>query len=80
MLRIRLTRCSVTHWGTSPKFLSALRKAGLGDVKDLDDLECVISAGSALSKDLCTWFEKRLPGHVGLFNGSGGTDCVSGSE
>jgi hypothetical protein len=80
MKRVRLTRSSVSHWGTSPKFLAALRKAGLGNVKDLDDMEYVISAGSALSEELCTWFEKQFPARVGLLNGSGGTDCMSGSE
>lgn len=71
---------SVTHWGTSPKFLAALKQASMGTRADLPDLEITISAGSPLSEDISTWFARAFPPQVGLLSGSGGTDLVASSQ
>ncbi|RSL37986.1 hypothetical protein CEP53_015291 [Fusarium sp. AF-6] len=68
----------VTHWGTSPKQLSALRQSGWERTSALESLEVVISAGSSLSPQLYRWFYTAFPSEIGLFSGSGGTDLVSG--
>ncbi|KAF1813353.1 acetoacetyl-CoA synthetase-like protein [Eremomyces bilateralis CBS 781.70] len=68
----------VTHWGTSPKFLAALRRSGLPKDMDLPSLCHVGSAGSPLSAELHRWFADTFPAGVGLTSGSGGTDLVGG--
>ena len=68
----------VTHWGTSPKFLSALKHRDISTFDPSADLKTVIASGSPLSAELCDWFYSWAPAHVGLFSGSGGTDLVGG--
>ncbi|OWP06692.1 hypothetical protein B2J93_5171 [Marssonina coronariae] len=68
----------VTHWGTSPKFLAALKQHGLPEDMSLPSLLHVASAGSPLSAEMHYWFADKFPKGVGLFSGSGGTDLVSG--
>lgn len=70
----------VTHWGTSPKFLSALRQHGVREKLELENLELVIPSGSPLSTEIYRWFYDKFPKCVGLFSGSGGTDLVGGSK
>ncbi|PNP79740.1 hypothetical protein FNYG_06833 [Fusarium nygamai] len=66
----------VTHWGTSPKLLTALKQSAYKQVFPLDSLQIVISAGSPLSPEIFRWFYDTFPDSVGLFSGSGGTDLV----
>ncbi|KIW19384.1 acetoacetate-CoA ligase [Exophiala spinifera] len=68
----------VTHWGTSPKFLTALKQHGLPPDMRIDSLQHVYSTGSPLSTELHEWFAANFPRNVGLFSGSGGTDLVGG--
>lgn len=70
----------VTHWGTSPKFLTTLKQHGLPAEMNLESLQHVGTAGSPLSIELHEWFAANFPKSVGLFSGSGGTDLVGGSE
>lgn len=70
---------SVTHWGTSPKFLATLRKSASDIDLNISSLQQVQSAGSPLSAELHQWFTSVAPKGVGLFSGSGGTDLVGGS-
>lgn len=70
----------VTHWGTSPKFLTALKQDGLPADMKLDCLQHVASAGAPLSVKLHQWFATSFPTNIGLFSGSGGTDLVGGSK
>jgi hypothetical protein len=70
----------ITHWGTSPKFLAALRQSGVQKNPKLDSLQVVSSAGSPLSTELYHWFYNSFPKHIALNSGSGGTDLVGGSE
>jgi len=71
---------SVTHWGTSPKFLTALRQHGLPANVDVECLQHVMSAGSPLGAELHHWFAAKFPKGVGVFSASGGTDLVGGSK
>lgn len=67
----------VTLWGTSPKFLGALRSElsdGIPDSIRLKSLTYVSSAGSPLTSEMYKWFYKVFPKNIGLFSGSGGTD------
>ncbi|KAF5701108.1 acetoacetate ligase [Fusarium mundagurra] len=68
----------VTHWGTSPKLLTALKQSAHEQPFPLDSLQIVISAGSPLSPEIFRWFYNTFPESVGLFSGSGGTDLVGG--
>lgn len=71
---------SVTHWGTSPKFLGMLMRDLSGPLPSLAALQTVLISGSALSQELCDWFYTVFPKEVGLHNGSGGTDMLGGSK
>ncbi|ETS84376.1 hypothetical protein PFICI_02401 [Pestalotiopsis fici W106-1] len=69
----------VTHWGTSPKFLGALKfdPASTQIARRLEGLQNVLVAGSPLATSLVDWFyADRFPSHIGLQNSSGGTDLV----
>ncbi|KAL3481708.1 hypothetical protein BJX99DRAFT_218147 [Aspergillus californicus] len=69
----------VTHWGTSPKYLSTLRQHGVPKNLDLSSLHITGSSGSPLGPEMYYWFYEVFPATVGLFSGSGGTDLVGGS-
>jgi acetoacetyl-CoA synthetase len=73
-----LAEQGVTHWGTSPNFLSSLKQNFSGNVPNLDALHIIRCAGSPLSTEICDWLYSVVPKRVGLFNASGGTDLVSG--
>lgn len=70
---------SVTIWGTSPKFLSALKKCNIPSDLEVDCLQIVASSGAPLTPELYTWFYENFPRRIGLWSGSGGTDLVGGS-
>ena len=70
----------ITHYGTSPKFLAALKHQGVNPMPKLDGLKMTLSTGAPLSAEICDWFHNVFPKHVGLTSGSGGTDLVAGSE
>ena len=71
---------SVTEWGTSPKFLAALKQHGLGAMPNLENLALTLVTGSPLSVELSEWFYQKFPRHVATFSSSGGTDLVSASK
>lgn len=68
----------VTSWGTSPKYLAALRQHGIPKGFLPSSLRHVHSAGAPLSGELFDWFYSHFPQDVSLINGSGGTDLVGG--
>ncbi|KAF5555121.1 acetoacetate ligase [Fusarium mexicanum] len=73
---------SITHWGTSPKFLGTLMRNLRHPPSQVLSLQAVLVSGSALSAEICDWFYTVFPQEVGLFNGSGGTDmlgCIIGA-
>lgn len=71
---------SITHWGTSPKFLGTLMRDLHGLPPKVSSLQAVLVSGSALSAEICDWFYTVFPRSVGLFNGSGGTDMLGCSK
>ncbi|KAL6253183.1 hypothetical protein RBB50_000905 [Rhinocladiella similis] len=72
-----LSEQGVTEWGTSPKFLAALKQHGLRTMPNLDNLYLTLVTGSPLSVELSEWFYQKFPRHVATFSSSGGTDLVS---
>jgi acetoacetyl-CoA synthetase len=70
----------ITHWGTSPKYLAALKQRFSGSISKLDSLLFTSVSGSPLSAEICDWFYTKFPARVGLFSGSGGTDLIGGSK
>ena len=71
-------RHSITHFGTSPRFLAACAKAGLrpADVVDLRSLSAVLSTGSPLNPDQFDWVYDAVASDVHLASISGGTDII----
>lgn len=74
-----LAEQGVTKFGTSPRWLFEVAKAGLSprDMVDLSRLQSVSCTGMVLSDQLFEWFyDKGFPSHTQLGNISGGTDLA----
>ena len=70
-------RNRLSHFGTSPKFLTACSKAGLVPSEgDLSSLRVVLSTGAPLSVENFEWVYENV-GPVQLASICGGTDIVS---
>jgi len=67
---------AVTHFGTSAKYLDALKKAPLnpGQSHDLSRLKAVLSTGSPLAPESFDYVYAGIKGDVHLASISGGTD------
>ena len=65
-----------THFGTSAKYIDALKKAGLApaETHDLSSLRAVLSTGSPLAPESFDYVYKKLKRDVHLASISGGTD------
>jgi acetoacetyl-CoA synthetase len=70
----------VTHFGTSPRFLDGLRKAGRRprDTHDLSSIRVLMSTGSPLSSQGFEYVYEAIKPDVHLASVSGGTDIVAG--
>jgi acetoacetyl-CoA synthetase len=70
----------VTHFGTSPRFLDGLRKAGQRprDTHDLSSIRVLMSTGSPLSSQGFEYVYEAIKPDVHLASVSGGTDIVAG--
>jgi acetoacetyl-CoA synthetase len=78
MLWQMAARLKVTHFGTSAKYLSACRKAGIEPrVDDLARLRVIFSTGSPLAPEDFDWVYQSVKPDVLLHSISGGTDIVS---
>ncbi|KAF9884945.1 hypothetical protein FE257_000854 [Aspergillus nanangensis] len=69
----------VTHFGTSPRYMYELQRAGIRprEIADLSSLKIVTSTGMVLPDALFEWFyDEGFPAHVRLNNISGGTDIA----
>ncbi|MBI4374483.1 MAG: acetoacetate--CoA ligase, partial [Deltaproteobacteria bacterium] len=73
----------VTHFGTSPKFLTACEKGGIspGQSRDgvtppLQNLRTILSTGSPLSVENFSWVYKQVKSDLHLASISGGTDLI----
>jgi len=66
-------------FGTSAKYLDAMRKAGVhpAETHQLDSLKTVLSTGSPLSGQASEFVYKHIKGDLCLSSISGGTDIVS---
>ncbi|MEX0657608.1 MAG: acetoacetate--CoA ligase [Egibacteraceae bacterium] len=71
-------RARVTHFGTSPRFLTANERAGVrpADLADLSSLRMVLSTGSPLSPEQFDWVYANVRADVPLASVSGGTDLI----
>jgi len=69
----------VTHFGTSPKFLSVCKRTGMvpRDEFDLSRLRAVMSTGSPLSVELFEWVYADVKADLQLASICGGTDIIS---
>ena len=72
-------RESITVFGTSPKFLSAVAKAGLvpRETHDLKNLKVILSTGSPLPPELFEYVYAKISDTVRLSSIAGGTDIIS---
>jgi len=70
---------AMTHFGTSAKYIDALRKVALVPVKDyaLDPLRTMLSTGSPLAPESFDYVYEAIKHDVCLSSISGGTDIVS---
>ncbi len=69
----------VSHFGTSAKFIDAVKKAGLEPAKthDLSTLRAVLSTGSPLVAESFDFVYDKIKKNLHLASISGGTDIVS---
>jgi acetoacetyl-CoA synthetase len=69
----------VTHFGTSPKYLGALEKAGGHPAADFDlsPLRMLLSTGSPLAPEQFDYVYGKIRSDVHLASISGGTDIIS---
>ena len=74
-----IERKQITHFGTSPKFLSAIEKAGYRPSQDyaLESLQSLLSTGAPLSQRLFHWSYQNIKSEMQLASISGGTDIIS---
>jgi acetoacetyl-CoA synthetase len=70
--------CGITHFGTSPKFLSSCRRRlDPKSSHDLSKLRVILSTGSPLAKEEFEWVYTHVKSDVQLSSISGGTDIIS---
>ncbi len=72
-------RHRLTHFGTSPKFLTGCAKANVHPAESLalTDLRVVFSTGAPLSAELFEWVYRNVKSAVQLASICGGTDIIS---
>ncbi|WP_202619290.1 acetoacetate--CoA ligase [Ornithinimicrobium cavernae] len=68
----------VTHFGTSPKYLSMMDQLGVepASTLTLEHLRVILSAGAPLTDDNFTWVYDRAKSDVQLASISGGTEIL----
>lgn len=71
------TEC-ITHFGTSAKYIDAMKKAGLKprETHRLDSLRCILSTGSPLVPESFDYVYRDIKSDVHLASISGGTDIM----
>ncbi len=69
----------MTHFGTSAKYIDAVKKAGLtpGETHDLSSLRAMMSTGSPLVAESFDYVYRSIAADLHLASISGGTDIVS---
>ncbi|MBF0277125.1 MAG: acetoacetate--CoA ligase [SAR324 cluster bacterium] len=68
----------ITHFGTSPKFLSAVKNSGYEPQNDhsLKSLKVMLSTGAPLSEEMFHWVYRTVKSDLQLSSISGGTDII----
>ncbi|MFL2940045.1 MAG: acetoacetate--CoA ligase [Candidatus Poseidoniales archaeon] len=68
----------ITHFGTSPKFLSACDSAKIlpNEFCTLDSLQAILSTGSPLVEEQFDWIYDHVKSDIQLSSISGGTDII----
>ncbi len=70
--------CGITHFGTSPKFLSSCRRRlDPKSSHDLSKLRVILSTGSPLAKEEFEWVYEHVKSDIQLSSICGGTDIIS---
>ena len=71
-------RTGITHFGTSPKFLSACSNSDTlpNQIADLSKLSSVLSTGAPLVAEQFDWVYDNISSEVHLASISGGTDII----
>ncbi len=71
-------RTGITHFGTSPKFLSACANSNTlpKEVADLSKLSSVLSTGAPLVSEQFDWVYQNISSDIHLASISGGTDII----
>ena len=71
-------RTGITHFGTSPKFLSACANSNTlpKEVADLSNLSSVLSTGAPLVSEQFDWVYQNISSDIHLASISGGTDII----
>tara|TARA_B110000014_G_scaffold219860_1_gene175602 strand:- start:171 stop:1313 length:1143 start_codon:yes stop_codon:yes gene_type:complete len=71
-------RTSITHFGTSPKFLSACSNINQipKEVANLTNIKSVLSTGAPLVSEQFDWVYKNINSDIHLASISGGTDII----
>ena len=69
---------NITHFGTSPKFLSACDSANILPYKfcEFGSLESILSTGSPLVEEQFDWIYDNIKADIQLSSISGGTDII----
>lgn len=70
----------VTHFGTSPSFVSLMAQHGISPRKKygFSNLQCVVCTGSPLTPESFSWIYDNVKHDLWVTSVSGGTDVVSG--
>ena len=70
---------AMTHFGTSAKFIDALKKSGLkpADSHSLDSLRVMLSTGSPLAPESFDFVYEHIKNDICLSSITGGTDIIS---
>jgi len=71
-------KIGLTHFGTSPKYLETLMKAGyqVGKKHDLSSLRSVLSCGAPLAAEQYDWIYNDIKTDIMLASISGGTEII----
>lgn len=73
-----IDKLGVSHFGTSPKYLSMMAKLGIQPGRDvhLAELRCILSAGAPLTDDNFDWVYSNVKSDLMLASISGGTEIL----
>ena len=71
-----IEREKITHWGTSPKFLRALKDSGYNQKHSLKSLKTILSTGAPLLPEQFDFIYENIKTDVRISSICGGTDIL----